>query len=195
LLGLPGPGHSNLSQLSLEANLGATAHRPYVDRAAMKRRQTYYVALAAAAALSTRTEAAPADEPAEVPPPAVQVIEPAPAHASSEPSVEPVIRHPPWTGREAIWGGVALAVAGAATLIIALPVACYAGRSSDVSATCVDAVVGGGAGGLGLGGILLIVGESQQATYKQWLKTHPMFSGLRAAPMVGGVGIGWSSFF
>src|ERR1700691_1184871 len=60
-----------------------------------------------------------------------------PPEESGHPSVEPAVTHPPWTGREALWGGVGLAVAGAAALIIATPIICFGtdGTSSTVGSS------------------------------------------------------------
>jgi hypothetical protein len=116
------------------------------------------------------------------------------ADDSSHPSVEPAVTHPPWTGREAIWGGVGLIVAGAAGLIVATPTICFTRSSTESYAPCF-ATLGGSIGALGLGGIVLVVGERQRASYKEWLKTHPMFSGLSVMPSARGTAVGWSMPF
>jgi hypothetical protein len=127
-----------------------------------------------------------------------------PSEESGHPSVEPAVTHPPWTGREALWGGVGLAVAGAAALIIATPIICFSTDgtstvgSSPSHAACF-ATLGGSLGAIGLGGVLLVVGEMQRASYKQWLRAHPMFSGLTVGPttVAGGRGASmtWTASF
>jgi hypothetical protein len=117
-----------------------------------------------------------------------------PAEDSSHPSVEPAVTHPPWTGREAIWGGVGLIVAGAAGLIVATPTICFTRSSTESYAPCF-ATLGGSLGALGLGGIVLVVGEKQHASYKEWLRTHPMFGALSVMPSAHGTAVGWSMAF
>jgi hypothetical protein len=138
-----------------------------------------------------------ADEPAKPPPALVQV--PAedgsmPLDDNSHPSIEPVVSHPPWTGREAIWGGVGLIVAGAASLIVATPTICFT-RSANQTYTPCWATLGASLGSLGLGGIVLVVGERQRDSYKQWLRAHPMFSGFTVSPSTHATSLGWSLEF
>jgi hypothetical protein len=116
-----------------------------------------------------------------------------PAEDNSHPSIEPIVSRPPWNGQEAIWGGVGLIIAGAATLIVAVPVTCLS-TASDASHTSCFATIGGSAGALGLGGILLAVGELQKSSYKTWLRTHPMF-GLSVMPSTRGPSLGWGVSF
>jgi hypothetical protein len=92
-------------------------------------------------------------------------------------------------------------VAGAAALIIATPIICFGtdGTSSTVGsspshAACF-ATLGGSLGAIGLGGVLLVVGEMQRASYKQWLRAHPMFSGLTVGPTGGGASMMWTAAF
>jgi len=114
-----------------------------------------------------------------------------PAEDNSHPSVEPRVVHPPWSGQGAIWGGVGLVIAGAAALIIAVPVTCVA----TAAETPCFATLGGSLGALGLGGVLLVIGELQRASYKDWLRTHPVFSGLSVKSLAGGGSGAWSVSF
>jgi hypothetical protein len=109
---------------------------------------------------------------------------------NSRPAIEPTVTHPPWSGREAIWGGVGLIVAGAGTLIIGVPISCT--TSNNASLTPCYAMAGGSGGALLLGGIVLLVGEMQRASYKEWLRTHPMFAGWSVSPSGRGTKLAWS---
>jgi hypothetical protein len=146
-------------------------------------------ALAAALPRSVRAE-----EPPPLPPP-----ESAPELATRA-EIEPPVARPPWTGREAIWGGVGLIIAGVATLIIVTPALCSSNlfnsptppagaptaSGPDPRTTCIEGTIGGAAGGVALGAILLAVGEIQRATYKEWLKKHPMFGAISAGASSAG---------
>jgi hypothetical protein len=118
-----------------------------------------------------------------------------PNEDNSHPSVAPIVTHPPWNGQGAIWGGVGLVIAGSAALIVALPVACFAAQSNDTSSTCLDAMLGASLGTLALGGVLLIVGETQRASYKNWLRTHPAFAGLSLTPNPHSANLAWTLSF
>jgi hypothetical protein len=142
-----------------------------------------------------------ADEPPSQPP-----ADPSDDRAGSL-QIEPPVYRPPWSGREAIWGGVGLIIAGVATVIVVAPALCTsslfgsgggvagATTTTDSRSTCVGATLGGGAGGAALGAILLAVGESQRATYKTWLRAHPMFGGLSVEAGPRGPGVGWGVSF
>jgi len=129
-----------------------------------------------------------AEEPPPLPP-----VESAEEHATPL-EIEPPVSRPPWTGREAIWSGVGLIVAGTATLIVVAGPVCSQIRNGNPT-TCFEATVGGGAGGVAVGVILLVVGETQRASYKEWLRTHPMFAGLSVASSSRGPALGWSVSF
>jgi hypothetical protein len=145
-------------------------------------------AVLAAAIVSTSPWCARADEPPPLPPP-----EPAEA-PTTRLEIEPPVSRPPWTGREAIWGGVGLIVAGTATLIVVAGPVCSQ-IHADSPTTCFEATIGGGGGAVAVGAILLIVGETQRAAYKEWLRTHPMFAGFSIAPRPTGPAVGWSVSF
>jgi hypothetical protein len=157
-------------------------------------------ALASALARSARAEGPPPLPPPE--PPEAQVDQ---VDQADHVAVEPPVCRPPWTGREAIWGGVGLIIAGTATFIVVTPALCAGmggggtqpGATSTASAgtTCVEAVVGGAAGAVGIGVILLAIGETQRATYQHWLHKHPMFGGLSLAPGTRGPALGWGLSF
>jgi hypothetical protein len=153
--------------------------------------------LVAASLLASSTFAradGPSSQPALVQAPPEDGSAGPPPEDNSRPSIEPKVMHPPWTGREAVWGGVGLVIAGAATLIIAAPVACLT-ISNNGSETPCYATLGGSLGALGFGGILLTVGELQRASYKQWLKEHPALSGLTVSPSARGTSVSWSLRF
>jgi hypothetical protein len=156
----------------------------WTDRAASR-------ALFAIAVASAWPRAARADEPPALPP--VESAEERPTHVE----IEPPRSRPPWSGREAIWGGVGLIVAGTATLIIVAPTVCsrFSSASPTPALTCYEATLGGGGGGIALGIILLAVGETQRSAYKEWLRTHPMFGGFSVVPSSRGPALGWSLSF
>jgi hypothetical protein len=129
-----------------------------------------------------------AEEPPPLPPP-----ESTEERATSV-EIAPPVSRPPWSGREAIWSGVGLIVAGTATLIVVAGPVCSQLHASSPT-TCFDATIGGGAGGVGLGVILLVIGETQRASYREWLRTHPMFAGLSAVPGSRGPALGWTLSF
>jgi hypothetical protein len=163
-------------------------------------------------ALASCADAAWADTQPPLPPP-----EPAPQESAAFPhaehatdlEIEPPEVRPPWSGREAIWGGVGLIIAGTLTVIVVAPALCTsslfsAGGAADAGTpstgpsprtTCVEATLGSGAGGVGLGVILLAVGETQRSTYKAWLRSHPMFGGLSLTPSTRGPAVGWTLSF
>ena len=145
-------------------------------------------ALLAIAFASGWPRGARADEPPPLPP-----AESTEEH-STRLEIEPPLSRPPWTGREAIWGGVGLIVAGTATLIVVAGPVCSQIRAGSPT-TCFEATVGGGAGGVAVGVILLVVGETQRASYREWLRTHPMFAGLSVVPSSRGSALGWSLSF
>lgn len=168
----------------------------------MRARRATSELLLAAALASACPKGARADEPPPQPPAET------PEEHATRLEIEPPVYKPPWSGREAIWGGVGLIVAGAATLIVVTPTLCTSSLfSNGVSgsglgsngpssqATCLEATVGGGAGAAGLGVLLLIVGETQRATYKEWLRAHPMFAGLSVTPGTRATSLGWSAHF
>ncbi len=157
------------------------------------------------------TGAVPAPPPAE----AAVAAAPAPEGSStpgsltpgSEPQIEPTSSHPPWSGREAIWGGVGLIIVGVGGLIaspacttlrsggIGTAPAGTAGTGANPQSVCLEAVLGSAAGAAGLGGILLAVGELQRASYKEWLRTHPMFGGFGIGPTMHGARVTWALAF
>jgi hypothetical protein len=154
-----------------------------------------FVAAASLLASSTTARAdGPSKEPALVQAPPEEGFAGPPPEDNSHPSIEPKVTHPPWNGKEAIWGGVGLVIAGAATLIIAVPVTCLT-VSNNGSETPCYATLGGSLGALGFGAILLSVGELQRSSYRKWLKTHPAFSGLSVSPSAQGPSLTWSVRF
>ena len=153
----------------------------WIDRAAAG-------ALFAMALASAWPRGVRAEEPPPLPP-----VESTEEH-STRLEIEPPVSRPPWTGREAIWGGVGLIVAGTATLIVVAGPVCSQIHASSPT-TCFEATVGGGAGAAAVGVILLVIGETQRASYKEWLRAHPMFAGFSVAPSSRGPALGWSISF
>jgi hypothetical protein len=162
-------------------------------------------ALASACPRSAYAEGPPPLPPAESP--GAPIAEPTQGH-TEEALIVPRVTHPPWTGREAIWGGVGLVIAGVATLIVVAPALCTSGlfgnggtgpgttsTGPSPRTPCWEATIGGGAGGAVVGVILLAVGETQRAAYKEWLRAHPMFSGLSLGPNSKGAALSWSISF
>jgi hypothetical protein len=158
--------------------------------------------------VSVWPRSAPAEEPPPLPP--TESAAPPPAEATEgraeQALIEPPATHPPWSGREAIWGGVGLVIAGVATVIVVAPALCTSslfgngGTPSTTTGpnprtTCLEATIGGGSGGALLGVVMLAVGETQRAAYKAWLRAHPMFSRLSAGPTPKGPAFSWSISF